>query len=94
MISDEVIQEDQYIIEAQYILCHPDMLVTQKNLRAIIAALLCEALSLREAIRLTHGSCPQCNPCRHCDGGDRNDKFFGYDEPESVPDRNREDAYS
>jgi len=27
-----------------------------------------------------HGNCPECNPCRHCDGGDRNDKFFGYDE--------------
>lgn len=26
-----------------------------------------------------HGACPECNPCRHCDGGDRHDKFFGDD---------------
>ncbi len=26
-----------------------------------------------------HGNCPQCRPCQHCDGGDRSDKFFGYD---------------
>jgi len=26
-----------------------------------------------------HGNCPECNPCRHCDGGDRGDKFFGYE---------------
>ncbi len=24
-----------------------------------------------------HGTCPECNPCRHCTGGDREDKFFG-----------------
>lgn len=22
-----------------------------------------------------HGNCPECNPCRHCDGGGREDKF-------------------
>lgn len=27
-----------------------------------------------------HGNCPECAPCKHCDGGDRSDKFFGYDE--------------
>lgn len=27
-----------------------------------------------------HGHCPQCEPCQHCDGGDRDNKFFGYDE--------------
>jgi len=27
-----------------------------------------------------HGNCPSCCPCGHCDGGDRNNKFFGYDE--------------
>lgn len=27
-----------------------------------------------------HGTCPECDPpCRHCDGGDPHDKFFGYD---------------
>ncbi len=23
-----------------------------------------------------HGNCPQCAPCQHCDGGDRNNKKF------------------
>ena len=23
-----------------------------------------------------HGNCPECRPCRHCDGGDRHDKYF------------------
>lgn len=27
-----------------------------------------------------HGACPECNPCPHCDGGDRGDKFFGYED--------------
>ncbi len=27
-----------------------------------------------------HGACPECNPCRHCDGGEREDKFFGYED--------------
>lgn len=25
-----------------------------------------------------HGNCPECNPCKHCDGGDRDNKFYGY----------------
>lgn len=29
--------------------------------------------------KCNHGNCPQCNPCQHCNGGDRDDKFFGYD---------------
>jgi len=29
--------------------------------------------------KCNHGNCPECNPCRHCDGGDRSDKFFGYE---------------
>ena len=27
-----------------------------------------------------HGNCPECNPCKHCGGGDRTDKYFGEDE--------------
>jgi hypothetical protein len=27
-----------------------------------------------------HGLCPQCQPCTHCNGGDRGNKFFGYDD--------------
>lgn len=27
-----------------------------------------------------HGNCPECGPCKHCYGGDREDKFFGYDD--------------
>lgn len=27
-----------------------------------------------------HGNCPECSPCSHCYGGDRADKFYGYDE--------------
>ncbi len=30
-----------------------------------------------------HGNCPECSPCQHCFGGDRSDKFFGYDEDEN-----------
>ncbi len=30
--------------------------------------------------KCNHGACPECNPCRHCNGGDRQDKFFGYDD--------------
>jgi hypothetical protein len=26
-----------------------------------------------------HGNCPECNPCKHCNGGNREDKFFGYE---------------
>lgn len=37
--------------------------------------------------KCNHGACPECNPCRQCDGGDRSDKFFGYDE-----DGNERDA--
>ena len=41
-----------------------------------------------------HGRCPQCEePCKHCDGGDRHDKFFGYDEmgyPRTQRDYDRE----
>jgi len=38
-----------------------------------------------------HGVCPECDrPCRHCPGGDRNNKFFGYDE-EGFPITNRAD---
>lgn len=33
-----------------------------------------------------HGNCPECNPCRHCNGGDREDKFFGYHEQKSGSD--------
>lgn len=29
--------------------------------------------------KCNHGNCPECAPCDHCDGGDRSDKFFGYD---------------
>jgi hypothetical protein len=27
-----------------------------------------------------HGHCPRCQLCEHCNGGDRDNKFFGYDE--------------
>lgn len=27
-----------------------------------------------------HGNCPECNPCKHCYGGDREDKYFDHDE--------------
>jgi hypothetical protein len=27
-----------------------------------------------------HGNCPECNPCKHCDGGDRMDKQFDGDD--------------
>lgn len=27
-----------------------------------------------------HGNCPECNPCRHCYGGDRSNKYFGEDD--------------
>jgi hypothetical protein len=37
--------------------------------------------------KCNHGNCPECNPCRHCDGGDRSDKFFGYDDLPSEQDR-------
>jgi hypothetical protein len=30
-----------------------------------------------------HGNCPECNPCRHCYGGDRQNKYFGEDDPRS-----------
>ena len=33
-----------------------------------------------------HGNCPQCRPCDHCDGGDRSDKFFGYNDDGSDRD--------
>jgi hypothetical protein len=36
--------------------------------------------------KCNHGNCPECRPCTHCDGGDRTDKFFGYDAP-SEQDR-------
>lgn len=40
-----------------------------------------------------HGNCPECNPCRHCYGGDRENKFFGYipeDDPvDRLPNRDR-----
>lgn len=26
--------------------------------------------------KCNHGACPECNPCRHCNGGDRMDKYF------------------
>lgn len=26
-----------------------------------------------------HGNCPECRPCTHCFGGDREDKYFGED---------------
>ena len=35
-----------------------------------------------------HGNCPECSPCQHCFGGDREDKFFGYD-----PDTGEERVY-
>lgn len=34
--------------------------------------------------KCNHGNCPECYPCRHCYGGDREDKFFGYDEEPSA----------
>lgn len=30
--------------------------------------------------KCNHGNCPECYPCRHCNGGDRSNKFFGYDD--------------
>jgi hypothetical protein len=30
--------------------------------------------------KCNHGNCPQCRPCTHCNGGDRTDKFFGYED--------------
>jgi len=31
-----------------------------------------------------HGNCPECSPCQHCYGGDRSDKFFGYEEEDNT----------
>jgi len=36
-----------------------------------------------------HGNCPECNPCRHCLGGDRSNKYFVEDEPR-IADQPRE----
>jgi hypothetical protein len=33
-----------------------------------------------------HMNCPECSPCRHCDGGDRSNKFYGYD-PETGEEK-------
>lgn len=30
-----------------------------------------------------HGNCPECNPCNHCYGGDRTDKYFGEQKEDS-----------
>ena len=27
-----------------------------------------------------HGNCPECSPCHHCTGGDRDNKYFGEEE--------------
>jgi len=35
-----------------------------------------------------HGACPECNPCRQCNGGDRQDKYFGEDKHKSESDFN------
>jgi hypothetical protein len=33
-----------------------------------------------------HGQCPECNPCRECDGGDRGNKRFpDEDDPRHDP---------
>lgn len=36
-----------------------------------------------------HGNCPECNPCQHCFGGDRSNKFF---EEEQRSDGRGDDA--
>jgi hypothetical protein len=30
--------------------------------------------------KCVHDCCPECNPCRQCNGGDKEDKFFGYED--------------
>lgn len=37
-----------------------------------------------------HDNCPQCNPCEHCNGGDREDKFYGYEFDENGNGSERE----
>lgn len=27
-----------------------------------------------------HGNCPRCRPCDHCDGGDKDNRYFGEDD--------------
>ena len=34
-----------------------------------------------------HGNCPECNPCKHCFGGDRQNKYFPEDDPEEERER-------
>ncbi len=40
-----------------------------------------------------HGNCPECNPCRHCYGGDRSNKYFGQDDPRSQKAGSDVDRY-
>lgn len=39
-----------------------------------------------------HGACPECNPCRHCNGGDRTNKHFKEDDLdyESAKEKDRD----
>lgn len=38
-----------------------------------------------------HGNCPECNPCRHCEGGDRSNKYFGEEEREEKQTDERQE---
>lgn len=38
-----------------------------------------------------HGNCPECRPCQHCYGGDRQNKWFGEeDDPQRDRDTNND----
>lgn len=41
--------------------------------------------------KCNHDNCPECNPCQHCNGGDRTNKFYGYDEPVNHREESREE---
>lgn len=35
--------------------------------------------------KCSHGNCPECYPCHHCSGGDRNNKYYGEEDTNLHP---------